>query len=87
MHRMKAMRLSDVAVDAAAISIANKTMTSGALAGAVGWLGQLNWLGAIGAFVALVGLAANIHFQLRRDRRESAESRAKIAALQDRCEL
>ena len=33
----------------------------------------------------LIGLAANIYFQIRRDRRETAESRARIEALKDRC--
>lgn len=86
-QRIRAMRFNEVAVDAAAISIANKTMTGGALTGAVGWLSQVNWLGAIGALVAIVGLAANIYFQMRRDRRESAESKARVAALRERCDL
>lgn len=70
------MRFNEVAVEAAAISVANKTMVGGAATGLVGWLSQINWIGVIGAAVAIIGLAANIYFQLRRDRRESAESRA-----------
>lgn len=83
-QRIRAMRFNEVAVDAAAISIANKTMTGGALTGVVGWVSQVNWLGAIGTLVAIIGLAANIYFQLRRDRRESAESQARIAAMRKR---
>lgn len=86
-QRIRAMRLNDVAVEAAAISTANKTMVGGAVTGAVGWLSQVNWVGAVGALVAVVGLAANIYFQIRRDRRESAESQARIAALRERCDL
>jgi len=81
------MRLDEMAVEAAGISIANKTMVGGATTGLVGWLSQLNWIGAIGACVAVVGLAANIYFQVRRDRRESAESRARICAIRKGGEL
>lgn len=45
------MRLTDVTdavVDAAAISIANKTMAGGAGAGLLGWLMEVNWLGVGG---------------------------------------
>lgn len=86
-QRIRAMRFNEVAVDAAAISVANKTMAGGAVTGAVGWLSQINWVGATGALVAIIGLAANIYFQIRRDRRESAESRARVAALRERCDL
>lgn len=79
------MKLSDVAVDAAAISVANKTMAGGAGVGVVAVLAQVNWLGLIGAAVAVIGLGANVYFQIRRDRRESAESKARIEALRDRC--
>lgn len=81
------MRFDEIAVEAAGISIANKTMAGGAATGLIGWLSQVNWIGVIGAGVAVVGLAANIYFQVRRDRRESAESNARIAALRERCEL
>lgn len=79
------MRFSEAATEAAGISLANKTMIGGAGTGLVGWLSQVNWVGAVGALVAIVGLAANIYFQIRRDRRESAESKARIEALRDRC--
>lgn len=81
------MRFNEIAAEAAGISVANKTMAGGAATGLVGWLSQVNWIGAIGAAVAIIGLAANIYFQIRRDRRESTESRERIAALRDRCEL
>ena len=81
------MRLNEFAAEAAGISIANKTMAGGAATGLIGWVSQVNWIGVIGAVVAVVGLAANIYFQIRRDRRESAESQARIEALRERCEL
>jgi len=86
-RRILNMRLNEIAVEAAGISVANKTMIGGAATGLVGWLSQVNWIGVIGVAVAVVGLAANIYFQVRRDRRESAESRERIAALKDRCGL
>lgn len=81
------MRLNELAAEAAGISIANKTMAGGAATGLIGWVSQVNWIGVIGAVVAVLGLAANIYFQIRRDRRESAESQARIEALRERCEL
>lgn len=86
-RRINQMRFSEAATEAAGISLANKTMAGGAGAGVLGWLSQVNWMGLIGAAVAIIGLAANIYFQIRRDRREAAESRERIAALRDRCSI
>lgn len=86
-HREIRHRYLEFLSDAAGISIANKTMLGGAATGLVGWFSQINWVGVIGAAVAVVGLASNIYFQMRRDRRESAESKARIAALRERCKL
>lgn len=79
------MRIHEAVTDVAGISMANKTMIGGASAGLLGLFSQVNWLGLIGALAAVIGLAANIYFQIRRDRRESAESKARIEALKDRC--
>lgn len=88
------MNLREVAVEATGISMANKTMAGGAVAGAAGWWVQVNWLGLTGVLVAVIGLLANLYFQHRRDRREKEEGRrreelhqAKLAALKDRCDL
>ncbi|MGB6105631.1 MAG: holin [Pusillimonas sp.] len=78
------MRFDEVAVEAAGITIANKSMGVGAATGLLGFVASVNWLGVIGAFVAIVGLSVNIYFQVRRDRRESAESRARMEALKER---
>ncbi|MOA36852.1 hypothetical protein D3C78_1583990 [compost metagenome] len=59
---------------------------AGAATGLVGWLAQVNWIGIAGVIIAALGLAANIYFQIRRDRREAAESTARIEALKERCE-
>lgn len=81
------MKLDDAVVDATAVSIASKTTWTGAVAGVAGWLSSVNWLGLIGALVAVSGLAVNVYFQFRRDRREARESEARIEALHDRCGL
>ncbi|MCT2416139.1 hypothetical protein MNU23_31155 [Pseudomonas aeruginosa] len=44
-------------------------------------------MGLIGVLVAVIGLLANIYFQVRRDRRESAESAARIEAIRGRCDV
>lgn len=80
------MDFREVAIEAAGISAANKTMALGAGFGATGWAAQVNWLGLIGVFVAVVGLLANLYFQHRRDKREKEMHQAKLAALKDRCD-
>jgi len=79
------MNLSDVAVEAAAISVSNKTTVGGVATGIVGWLASVNWLGVSGVLIALLGLLINLYFQIRRDRRETAESKERILALRARC--
>ncbi|QYM71391.1 holin [Pseudomonas sp. So3.2b] len=81
-------------VEVVGASIANKGMAVGAVTGAVGWLSQVNWIGIAGVVVAVVGLLVSTYFQIRRDRREAAESAARTAesaarvkALQGKCEI
>ncbi len=81
-----AQQVNEGVVDAVVVSVTNKGMVGGAIASLYGWAAQINWLGMSGVFIALVGLAANIYFQHRRDKREAAESLARIAALREQCE-
>ncbi|ADP15418.1 holin [Achromobacter sp. K91] len=81
-QRIKRMNLDDVAIRAA-----SRTTDAGAITGVVGWAAQVNWIGWAGVLVAVVGLFANLYYQRRRDRREQAESEARMAALRERCEL
>ncbi|WFC66335.1 holin [Achromobacter denitrificans] len=81
-QRIKGMKLDD-----AAILAANRTTEAGAVTGVVGWAAQVNWIGWAGVLVAVVGLLANLYYQRRRDRREQAESEARMAALRERCGL
>lgn len=85
-------------VEVIGVSLSNKGMVGGGLAGLVGWAAQINWLGLAGVLIALAGLLANVYFQHRRekreatfqqlrDKREAEESAARIAALRERCEL
>jgi len=80
-------QVNEGVVDALAISVSNKGMLGGAITGLIGWLGQINWIGLGGFLIALIGLLANIYFQHRRDKRETFESHARIAALKDRCDV
>ena len=73
-------------VEVVGASIANKGMAVGAATGMVGWLSQVNWLGVSGLVVAVIGLLVSTYFQIRRDRREHAESIARIEALRDQCQ-
>ena len=85
-------------VETLAVSISNKGMLGGAIAGLYGWLIQVNWIGLGGFLIALIGLSANIYFQHRRDKREQAEReerrwreerehQLRMAALKERCEV
>ena len=71
------------AVDQLAQSISAKITLGSAVTGFLGWLAQINWLGLIASCCAIVGLAANVYFQIRRDRREQRESEARIKALKN----
>ncbi|OPA84293.1 holin [Pseudomonas fluorescens] len=72
-------------VEVVGASVANKGMIVGGAAGMVGWLSQVNWIGIAGVVVAVLGLLINLYFQVRKDRREHAESQARIQALRDQC--
>lgn len=74
-------------VEVVGASVANKGMAVGAVVGTAGWLSQVNWIGIAGVVVAVVGLLVSTYFQVRRDRRENAESQARIQALRDQCRL
>ncbi|HAR06383.1 holin [Stutzerimonas nitrititolerans] len=78
---------TELTVEVVGASVGNKMMGVGAGTGVVAWLASVNWLGLAGVLVAVLGLVANVWFQHRRDRREAAESAARIAAMQDRCGL
>ncbi|KRP78085.1 holin [Pseudomonas lactis] len=71
-------------VEVVGASVANKGMIVGGAAGMVGWLSQVNWIGIAGVAVAVVGLLINLFFQVRKDRRESIESAARLEALKER---
>lgn len=76
---------TEIAAEVVGASVGNKLMATGAGTGLLAWAAQLNWLGLIGALVAVLGLAANVWFQIRRDRREAAESAARLQAMKERC--
>lgn len=71
---------TEIAAEVVGASIANKTTMAGAATGFAGWLVEINWLGMSGVLIALLGLLANVYFQIRRDRREARESDARIEA-------
>lgn len=82
-----AQQVHEGVVEAIGASVANKATFGGAAAGFLGWLAQVNWIGLAGVLIALAGLAFNYYFQHRRDKREQAESVARIEALRERCGL
>ncbi|MBA6090044.1 holin [Pseudomonas monteilii] len=73
-------------VEAVGASVASKGLWAGGAAGFLGWLSQVNWIGFIGVALAALGFLVNTYFQIRKDRRESAESAARIEALREQCQ-
>lgn len=78
---------NEVMIESTAVSIGSKTTGGGALVGLVGFIAQINWIGVMGVIIALGGLAVNVYFSIRRDRRESRESEARIRAIEGRRDL
>lgn len=74
-------------VEAVGISVANKGLIAGGATGLFGWLSQVNWIGIAGVVVAVLGLLISTYFQIRKDRREHAESIERIKALREQCRL
>lgn len=73
---------SGMVIESVGSSVAFKTTFVGALTGVAGFLSQINWIGLSGVLLAVLGLLVNVYFLSRRDRREAAESAARIKALQ-----
>ena len=81
MPQRKNMRIRDYIdhiPDSSAISKAQITTAGSAAVGLLSWLGSINWVGLISVLVAVIGLAANIYFMWRRDKREKALMLHKI---------
>ena len=74
------------AVDAAGIKSSAVTMYGASASGIVATVAGWNWTAIITCGVAIIGLLAQLYFQVRRDRREATESQARIEALRARCE-
>ena len=74
-------------VEVVGASVASKGMITGGAVGFVGWLSQVNWIGMAGVAVAVLGLVISTYFQIRKDRREHAESQARLQAIKDQCRL
>lgn len=68
------------------ISAASKTSVTGAAAGVVGTVSQVDILTLTGVMIAVAGFGVNFFFQWRRDRREHKEHKARMAAIKDNCD-
>lgn len=66
----------------AVVAASNKTAGAGIATWFAGWATQVDWLGVSGVLVALTGLAISAYFQHRRDKREAAESEARVRLLE-----
>lgn len=74
-------------VEVVGASVASKGMLTGGAVGLVGFFSQVNWIGVSGVVIAVLGLMINLYFQVRKDRREHAESQARLQALKDQCKV
>lgn len=71
-------------VEVVGASVASKGMLTGGAVGLVGFFSQVNWIGVSGVVIAVLGLLINLFFQVRKDRRESVESAARLEAIKER---
>jgi hypothetical protein len=71
-------------VEVVGASVASKGMLTGGAVGLVGFFSQVNWIGVSGVVIAVLGLLTNLYFQVRRDRREHAESAERLRESADR---
>jgi len=82
---MKLRDALDKVPDAAAISVSSKTTAASASGSILAAFAGMNWPSVLASVAAIVGLLANIYFQIRRDRRERHETAARLNAIQARC--
>lgn len=82
-----AQHFQEGTLEAVGVAVASKVTQGGAVAGFLGWVVQVNWIGLTGVLIALAGLAANLYFQHRRDKREEQESKERISSLRKQCGL
>lgn len=78
------MAMKSESVDAAAMNVGLKTTFAGAGTGTAGWLASSEGVAIVGVICALAGLAVQLVFTIRRDRRESNEHAMKMAQLRKR---
>ena len=74
-------------LDQIGVAVSSKTTWAGALGGFAGWVASVNWLGVAGLLIAIAGFLTNLYFARRRDKREEAETAARIATLKERRKL
>lgn len=92
--RMKLRELIETIPDTAAISVSTKATLGASGTGLFASVAQWNWTAITASLVAIIGLAANLYFQRRRDKRERDDARrreelhqAQLAALRERCDV
>lgn len=76
--------LNQVFVEHLALSVTGKLTFGSAVIGLFGYLTDINWIGLSAVLFGFIGMAANIYFLVRRDRRERRESEVRIRSLSER---
>ena len=79
--------LVDAIPDTAAISVSTKATIGASGTGLFASVAQWNWTAIVASAVAVIGLAANLYFQRRRDKRERELHKAQMEALKARCQI
>lgn len=72
------MAADQATLEATASAVATKVTYGGGITSAFGLIATIDWIGWVGVCVAIIGLAINTYFQIKRDRREEAESNARM---------
>ena len=64
--------------DSSAVSLSSNTTLGAGVVGFLSWAGSINWVGLISVLVAVIGLATNIYFSWRDNKRKEELHRINI---------
>lgn len=70
--------MKDQAAEAAAIAATSQITKVGGITTVVAWLANTGYVAVLGLCIAAAGLATNVYFQWKRDRREKREHERRM---------
>lgn len=85
---------TEQAIDATVLAVSNKATVLGGGTSLLGFVASMNWLGILGFLIALTGLLVSWYYSSKKNAREEAEHKARMAeydarlqAIKTECEV